>query len=949
MAGGDAEDYSIADAEIYNPTTGTFAAVGNLDIAREYHTATLLSNGQVLIAGGEDECSTENCPVPMNEAEIYNPTTQTFTVTGSMAIARQSHTATLLNNGSVLLVGGDTGTADTGTAESFNSATPMFIGAGSLETPNGAPTATLLQDGTVLIAGGLDQTALADAELYEPTPPAPSSLQVTPSTVNMQVGGTQQFTAVDNLGHPRSDVTWTVSNMSVGSVTPDSSPVLTALAAGQVTLTATDGSVSAQAQITVVSAGSITPGTPLWSVSLAPGFSPLQLVQAMPSPTGPDMYSLQLSSDGTRTLIQAMTNDGQQVWQNELPAVNASNVPDASGGILATENQTCNQGQTAPMTIVDTDPTSGEPLWQITAQGIPGAGPGGSTLYCYPDAPQMAVRSAIDGAVIISAPGNTSGLPELEVVNGQTGQLLSTQPYIPPSSYTESNGTVLNGYSPIGPPIVDSNGNTWVEYEVLQIAYPPQITSATLYLLEVATNGAQTSIQLSSTTANENLFPERIIPDGQGGVLATWVISPASGPIPTNPYQAAYVVSGAITATYALPFTPTNFKLGSDGLPIEPMLVLGENGVAFATDGQTSGDSTNGEGPKVASFNLASGALNWFYQEPSTASVLSIMTAIDGNGLEVNDSLNGVVQFNSSGNASSVTGSLGGVAQPSWSGNWNLQNTQGTWGPFISSITLADSFWAMPGGNESANGSAIEQISTNQTQGTAEQLPPSNAAPPCIFWGQQVPPPPILPPLCSNYNAIELSTIASPSQIFSTYIQTFLGLQAQSNPNDNVATVSQGTNITASGQNVTFTQLGAIGTALWLINENPFKVQSERFDTTNNAMSAVTLQGHPLAGWRYWRAYSVGIGEVVIETGAVDTSAPGPLNYAGYWTFRGLQKKLWQEYLEFILSDIVKPQHLDPNATEIINPAYPVYGIWNPASPSQSDILYQVCQASTCH
>ncbi|MFZ0639305.1 MAG: hypothetical protein WAM59_06380, partial [Candidatus Acidiferrales bacterium] len=109
------------------------------------------------------------------------------------------------------------------------------------------------------------------------------------------------------------------------------------------------------------------------------------------------------------------------------------------------------------------------------------------------------------------------------------------------------------------------------------------------------------------------------------------------------------------------------------------------------------------------------------------------------------------------------------------------------------------------------------------------------------------------------------------------------------------------------------------------------------------------LQGHPLAGWRYWRAYSVGIGEVVIETGAVDTSAPGPLNYAGYWTFRGLQKKLWQEYLEFILSDIVKPQHLDPNATEIINPAYPVYGIWNPASPSQSDILYQVCQASTCH
>ena len=63
-------------------------------------------------------------------------------------------------------------------------------------------------------------------------------------------------------------------------------------------------------------------------------------------------------------------------------------------------------------------------------------------------------------------------------------------------------------------------------------------------------------------------------------------------------------------------------------------------------------------------------------------------------------------------------------------------------------------------------------------------------------------------------------------------------------------------------------------------------VMTERFDAANHTISAVTLAGHPLAGWRYWRVYSIGTNDVVIETGAYDQPGPGLKNYAGYFVTR---------------------------------------------------------------
>jgi hypothetical protein len=153
---------------------GTFVATGNLTMPRLNHTATLLENGKVLIAGGG---SGEQ---GLASAELYDPDTGTFAATGTVqpngerriGTPRRSHTATLLNNGMVLIAGGYGPGGILAGAELYDPDTGNFIRTGNMTVPRYDHTATLLQNGSVLIVGGSDTCPgydLASAEIYNPS------------------------------------------------------------------------------------------------------------------------------------------------------------------------------------------------------------------------------------------------------------------------------------------------------------------------------------------------------------------------------------------------------------------------------------------------------------------------------------------------------------------------------------------------------------------------------------------------------------------------------------------------------------------------------------------------------------------------------------------------------------------------------------------------------------
>jgi hypothetical protein len=160
----------LAVAQIWDPSTGKFTATGSMNLPRYQHTATLLEDGRVLIVGGADMSDGYD---NLASAELYDPATGKFTLTRSMAVGRARQTATLLPDGRVLIAGG-ANTVALAEAEVYDPATGVFTVTGSMATSRERASATLL-GGQVLAAGGLGSTtpggagvALSSAEIYDP-------------------------------------------------------------------------------------------------------------------------------------------------------------------------------------------------------------------------------------------------------------------------------------------------------------------------------------------------------------------------------------------------------------------------------------------------------------------------------------------------------------------------------------------------------------------------------------------------------------------------------------------------------------------------------------------------------------------------------------------------------------------------------------------------------------
>ena len=170
-AGGSNATGVLDSAELYDPDTGMWSITGSLNVARSVHTATLLQDGKVLVAGGITGSVSREFAT--NTAELYDPATRTWSLTGNLNVGRELHTATLLQDGKVLVTGGSSGpNSITNTAELYDPATGIWSIAGALKMTRHLHTATLLQDGKVLVAGGcLDgdcDVPLNSAELYDP-------------------------------------------------------------------------------------------------------------------------------------------------------------------------------------------------------------------------------------------------------------------------------------------------------------------------------------------------------------------------------------------------------------------------------------------------------------------------------------------------------------------------------------------------------------------------------------------------------------------------------------------------------------------------------------------------------------------------------------------------------------------------------------------------------------
>ena len=204
---------AISSAELYDPKTRTWSSAGALNFPRFEHTATLLANGKVLVVGGNQTLANGNLPVgadPVSSAELYDPQTNSWSLAASLRTARALHTATLLNDGHLLVAGGTESSLEDpsialASAELYDPIANTWTAAPPMASARANQSATLLSDHRVLVIGGIERildyptgtspaAGLSTAELFDPATnswsPTPSMryTRISPSTTLLPNG-----------------------------------------------------------------------------------------------------------------------------------------------------------------------------------------------------------------------------------------------------------------------------------------------------------------------------------------------------------------------------------------------------------------------------------------------------------------------------------------------------------------------------------------------------------------------------------------------------------------------------------------------------------------------------------------------------------------------------------------------------------------------------------------